>query len=1326
MEPYIGAVPSKQVQRDYGIQIRFIQDAQEESSQEQKYRTAPNKSGSYGVSIRVQGIDGQPYVVLNSNQEGNMQMFQPPPENGCPDQTLSQGGFKACSDSSAAQQRNRFSNDGHFIYPEHPYFNPLKPSHTQLPLSVTDTSEFEVDKKHTKASSLLNFQKHPEILKPYDPEKNLLKGTSQQSLAGSMSSERSEDKAFHPLPKPEFPNKLEIRQSSSIKSNDGTSNFIRSRAMEDPSKKITGSTSRKVDAFNNSRRCQNDTSPDSEDSRRTRPDLLPLRRQDSSGRGIDVSRSRWSSSSTPTSASSDKINPSCRFGWLDDPDEELSAENVNRHENRRYIPFFPGTGRDIDSDPIPGVDELIDKFDAKGGQHRRGRSARRNRIDPEDRKRSRSVDSAFPLRSKDNSAYLDQYNKKIGILNEHLLRPSQLSRKNATSQSLQVSACSENVPPNYVSSTSSLGSHQPLSPGNQGSLGYGSKSPSQTELDASGTHEHHARICGKSSTLPVGAVNKPEARKETITSVRQIKTCKTAPSFVGIRKHSLEPQRHTAHTSQTASDPDVQVTPDLLKDQQMNEETAKQILYNCLKVSCHDDDATKKKVNLVFEKIQTLKSKSPVSVEEQKDKKNDNTSEYKALLEQKNELEKKTEELEKKVNQLQKKLDEQTLKEQCTTEQKSRTKTDMKNLQQEVTDILEENNSLREQLAKSDKELQNQLEELVQVKMEQEQYQSEVRDLQDQLSEMHDELDRAKNSTDNEEEKETLIMEMIQAKQQLEEVLLAKEDQQELLRRRERELTALRGVLKEEVSQHDQETEDLKELHEKEKQKLRNSIDNLIQSKSALEHEHFVAKQAKDTAEDHVKRLMDENETLKKKIAELLNEISDLNHVVSNMKMEESRFRDKLACLEKEKQQLEVALREIGDQEQDISFAKRALESRLEELQRSLNNRSQEYEDVKERLDSEIAQKDLLKKTKNEMEVKKRQLEKMIEKLEKEMAEMSQDSQRSNLDLRKELDEYKEKNRSQLNVLQQQLKTKALEAENSQLITKKLQDEMRQMREELEHCCCERDEAVLKSQRLKQKVSDLELDLESKTQFKDDRNRQIKQMEDKLSEMETELDEERSNSDLLTDRISRDREQIEQMRNELFQERATRQDLECDKISLERQHKDLKSRIAYLEGSQKQTKEGIVNQLEARIQELEDRLEAEERDRSALQLSNRKLERKAKELMLQVDDEHLHLTDQNDQLNLRMKALKRQVDEAEEEIDRLENAKRKLQRELEEQMEANEELQGQMNTLKKDLRRKNSSAKVSSSILNDFDNDYSTDEESLYDTGFKLSKDGNV
>lgn len=49
-----------------------------------------------------------------------------------------------------------------------------------------------------------------------------------------------------------------------------------------------------------------------------------------------------------------------------------------------------------------------------------------------------------------------------------------------------------------------------------------------------------------------------------------------------------------------------------------------------------------------------------------------------------------------------------------------------------------------------------------------------------------------------------------------------------------------------------------------------------------------------------------------------------------------------------------------------------------------------------------------------------------------------------------------------------------------------------------------------------------------------------------------------------------------------------------------------------------------------------------------------------------------------------MKALKRQVDEAEEEIERLDGLRKKAQRELEEQHEVNEQLQARIKTLEKD------------------------------------------
>lgn len=62
-------------------------------------------------------------------------------------------------------------------------------------------------------------------------------------------------------------------------------------------------------------------------------------------------------------------------------------------------------------------------------------------------------------------------------------------------------------------------------------------------------------------------------------------------------------------------------------------------------------------------------------------------------------------------------------------------------------------------------------------------------------------------------------------KQDLQEVLIAKDQQEEILRKRERELTALKGALKEEVSSHDTEMDKLKEQHDKELLDLRQSLE---------------------------------------------------------------------------------------------------------------------------------------------------------------------------------------------------------------------------------------------------------------------------------------------------------------------------------------------------------------------------------------------------------------------------------------------------------------------------------------------------------------------
>lgn len=56
------------------------------------------------------------------------------------------------------------------------------------------------------------------------------------------------------------------------------------------------------------------------------------------------------------------------------------------------------------------------------------------------------------------------------------------------------------------------------------------------------------------------------------------------------------------------------------------------------------------------------------------------------------------------------------------------------------------------------------------------------------------------------------------------------------------------------------------------------------------------------------------------------------------------------------------------------------------------------------------------------------------------------------------------------------------------------------------------------------------------------------------------------------------------------------------------------------------------------------------------------------------------------QLSLRVKALKRQVDESEGEVERLEGIRRKILRELEEHRELQEVLQTKVNTLENELK----------------------------------------
>ncbi|XP_036432227.1 cingulin-like protein 1 [Colossoma macropomum] len=741
------------------------------------------------------------------------------------------------------------------------------------------------------------------------------------------------------------------------------------------------------------------------------------------------------------------------------------------------------------------------------------------------------------------------------------------------------------------------------------------------------------------------------------------------------RNFSKSVQQNGDHSS---PDREAQVTPDILKGQrelleQPNEDATKLVLFNYLKEgSGEGDEIIKQKVNLLFEKIQMLRSCAVQKVEEL----SDSVTEVKQLQD-------KRAALESEVTQLKQQLEEEIKNRESLSEASEKSTEELKKLQDKLSRSEQEQVSLRQRLTDMEKELQVSLEKLLQMKREREQSRAEAKGLQQQLSDMHDELDNTKSTEQG--ERDTILQELANLRMEFQELQQLEEEQEELLRWKERELTALKGVLEEEISSHAKEVETMKEQHQEEVQKLLKAIEEAKEGMEALGQEKSQVEAERGESRAQVKELTLAKELLLSQVHSLETQITTLNNIIQQEKNQESQLRERLDKLMEEKERLEEEFSEVRQQEEDMCGANRALTRHLEDTQSELTKLNSEHRQLKERLKEEKRQVEELRKSKRGLEEERRKQDRVFEKLQEEMNALLMGSERETQRLQDQVDEAREQSLKELSVLRTQLHNTQTELEKHTHASQECQKEVCRLETELAQREGELEQAELKCKQLEKRVEELQ-EISKTTQ--DDRDRQVKLMEERVAQLQEALAEERSSGDSLMQRMERVREQVEQVRGELLQERAQRQDLECDKISLERQNKDLKSRVSHLEGSQRSGQEGLVSKLELRIQELEERLLEEERDNNTLQQANRKFERKMKEMTMQVNDEQLSLQNQRDQLTLRLKTLKRQLDEAEEEIERLEHSKKKLQRELDEQQEINEQLQSQLTALHTELRRK--------------------------------------
>ncbi|XP_051899204.1 myosin-9-like isoform X2 [Pristis pectinata] len=409
---------------------------------------------------------------------------------------------------------------------------------------------------------------------------------------------------------------------------------------------------------------------------------------------------------------------------------------------------------------------------------------------------------------------------------------------------------------------------------------------------------------------------------------------------------------------------------------------------------------------------------------------------------------------------------------------------------------------------------------------------------------------------------------------------------------------------------------------------------------------------------------------------------------------------------------------DVGKSVHELEKSKRALEQQVEEMKTQLEELEDELqatEDAKLRLEVNLQamkaqfDRDLLGKD-EQSEEKRRQLIKQVREMEAELEdERKQRSMAVTAKKKLEMDfkdlegqiEASNKGRDeaikQLRKLQAQLKDYQRElddARNSreEILTqsKETEKKLKQLEAEMIHLQEDLAAAERAKRQIQQERDELAEEIASNSSGKSLALDEKRRLEARIAQLEEEVEEEQTNAEMANDRLKKANLQVDQINADLSAERSNAQKAENARQQLDRQNKDLKTKLQEMENAVRSKYKANLAALEAKVAQLEEQLDAETRDRQAVSKLLRRSEKRLKEAMLQMEDERRNSDQYKDQVekaNSRLKQLKRQLEEAEEEAQRANASRRKLQRELEDTTETADAMTREVSTLKSKLRR---------------------------------------
>ncbi|XP_040914746.1 cingulin-like protein 1 isoform X2 [Toxotes jaculatrix] len=462
-------------------------------------------------------------------------------------------------------------------------------------------------------------------------------------------------------------------------------------------------------------------------------------------------------------------------------------------------------------------------------------------------------------------------------------------------------------------------------------------------------------------------------------------------------------------------------------------------------------------------------------------------------------------------------------------------------------------------------------------------------------------------------------------------------------------------------------------------EELTKQLDACQKRNQFLEAESVEMEKERNQIRFEMRGLLVNNEDLLRTNTQLTNELKRMREQMIEMERENQSMGERYREMEIEVKEARDMMVEANTQEYAFNFLQQSLKNKIQDAEENLEKQTQHAQSLAEKLwlaERQLEDLEVYKETKDKRVT---DLNSTILRLETELGEALQTSTQATAELNLQ---QKLRDDAQLRVeeLEESLLEKDQELQRLQTLVSRLQGEVsgklidkeRTLEEEIQL----RERIQLQCKQAERTVDDLHMELQSTNQSRDDLSKQLKQAQEQIIDLESDLEELHDSEQRWAAKHKRALEQTEQLQLKLIQEKDLNDQLETEKAVMERQLRELRLEVDELQSSRVQ--EDVISRAESRVKELENSLRTEDRNKAVLTNTVSKLERRINELSDQMEEEHRLATEQKDLMTQRIRSLKRQLNEAEEEASRKEAQYRHTQRELAEERETSSRLQRQL------------------------------------------------